>query len=256
MTKSFFYHYGKNVQYSIQKWIRFIVPLIGKRLDRNVRFGKKNIRLGYIVIAAVSALVACVITTGGIRGFQQYQLKRHNPTKAEVQSSLQALLEEHVTLLATASRSLIHNQADYQIILTSLDANSYKLSERIGTVYGKPVGEQFLVLWKGQITSYLQYTKDAKDGYKGNAQKQLPTLTSFPEKLSSFFMKLNPKTQQSALKSAMSQYVAQMKTVIDTYVSKDFAASYNQQSVAVKHMNAVATIILDDMVAGSPNAFR
>jgi len=246
----------KSVWKSVQRWVIVKSVVIGKQLDRNVKIGKKTVRLGYIVIALVSACFACGLTTGGIKGFQYYQLKRHNPTKAEVQSSLQALLEEHVTLLATASRSLIHNQADYQTIMNSLDANSYKLSERIGSVYGKPAGEHFLVLWKGQITSYLQYTKDAKDGYKGNAQKQLPTLTSFPEKLSSFFMKLNPKTQQSALKSAMSQYVAQMKTVIDTYVSKDFAASYNQQSVAVKHMNAVATIILDDMVAGSPNAFR
>lgn len=255
MTRYVITHF-KSVRNAVYSWIRFIVPVMNKWLDRNVNFGKKNIRLGYIVLAAVSALVVCVFTTSGIRAFQQYQLKRHNPTKQEVQSSLQALLEEHVTLLSTASRSLIHNQADYQTIMNSLDANSYKLSERIGSVYGTPAGEQFLTLWKGQIASYLQYTKDAKDGYKGNAQKQLPTLTSFPEKLSSFFLKLNSKTQQSALKSAMSQYVAQMKTVIDTYVSKDFAASYNQQSVAVKHMNAVSTIILDDMVSGSPNAFR
>lgn len=224
--------------------------------DRSIRIGKWKVRIGYIIISVVSAVLTCTITFVGIRAWQYYALRRHNPTKQEVQSSLQALLEEHVTLLSTAVRSLIQNQADYQTIVRSLDANSFTLSERIGSVYGKPVGEQFLTLWKGQITSYLQYTKDAKDGYRGNAQKQLPTLTSFPEKLSSFFLKVNPKTQQSSLKSAMSQYVAQMKTVIDTYVSKDFAASYAQQSIAVKHMNAIATILLDDMVADKPGAFR
>lgn len=226
------------------------------QLDRVITIRKWNIRVGDIGIALVSAVLTFTITFVGIRSWQYYASRRGNPTKSEVQSSLQALLEEHVTLLSTAVRSLIQNQADYQTILTSLDANSFKLSERIGSVYGKPAGEQFLTLWKTQITSYLQYTKDAKDGYRGNAQKQLPTLTSFPEKISSFFLKVNPKTQQSSLKSAMSQYVAQMKTVIDTYISKDFAASYNQQSTAVKHMNAVATILLEDMVAGRPGAFR
>jgi hypothetical protein len=226
------------------------------QLDRMIAIGKRKVRIGYIFISLVSAVLTFTITFVGIRSWQQFAVRRTNPTKEQVQSSLQALLEEHVTLLATAVRSRIQNQADYQTILTSLDANAFKLSERVGSVYGKPIGEQFLKLWKAQSASYLEYTKDAKDGYKGNAQKQLPTLTSFPEKLSSFFMTVNPKTQQSSLKSAMSQYVAQMKTVIDTYVSQDFAASYSQQSTAVKHMNAVAAILLEDMVAGKPNAFR
>lgn len=232
---------------------------ISLRLSQNIldivqrRIGKKW-TVGTVLISLLSA----VFTVTAMFALIQFVIYpgRTRQHKSEIAVSVQALLEEHITLLSTAVRSLIHNQADYQTIVNSLDANSFKLSERIGSVYGKSEGEKFLKLWKSQINSYLQYTKDAKNGYVGNAQKQLPTLTSFPEKISSFFVFLNSKTQKSSLKSAMSQYVAQMKTVIDTYISRDYAASYNQQSIAVKHMNAIATILLEDMVAGKPNAFR
>lgn len=230
--------------------------MYGRMASRSVLVGKRKIRIGIIFTVVGSALAAFIITAVCFLSWKAFVLKSHNPTKYEVQTSMQALLEEHITLLSTAVRSLVYNQSDYQVIIKSLDANSYKISERIGSIYGTKEGEKFLLLWKSQIASYMQYAKDAKDGYRGNAQKQLPTITSFPDKFATFFVTINPKTQKSALKSAMSHYVAQMKTIIDTYVSKDYVTSYEQQSLAIKHVDAIAAILVTDMAAGRPNNFR
>jgi len=88
-----FAHYRNSIAVATKRWMTAIVTITAKLLDHTVKIGKNHIRFGYIVIAIVSAFLTIILTTTAIHAWQTYSIRKDNPTKEEVQQSLQALLE-------------------------------------------------------------------------------------------------------------------------------------------------------------------
>jgi hypothetical protein len=147
---------------------------------------------------------------------------------AEIRADLAALLDEHVYLTATTATRLVGEGASSPAAAASaaaLDANSIALSEVVSTGYDPEVGEDFLRIWRGHVTAYVDYTSARLSGNAGGAAAATEVLDAFRSETGELF--------EQASDEALS--AAEVEDGLDTHVQSTLAA-------------------LDATVAGSPDA--
>ena len=103
---------------------------------------------------------------------------------AELRADLAAGLEEHTYLAGITITRLVAEGATSPAATAAaaaLDANSTALADVVSSGFDPEVGEDFLRLWRGHITSYVDYTGARQAGdaaAAGRASDQLDTFAS------------------------------------------------------------------------------
>ena len=125
---------------------------------------------------------------------------------ADLRDGLTALLQEHV-FLAGLTTSAALSGADYKVPAAVLDKNSVSLSQAVGTVYGKPAGEQFLALWRKHIGFFVDYTTAAAKGDTAGKAKANSDLDGYRADFDAFLTGANPNLPKGSVATDLVTHV-------------------------------------------------
>jgi hypothetical protein len=147
---------------------------------------------------------------------------------AELRADLAAGLEEHTYLVGITITRLVAEGSSSPAATASaaaLDANSDTLGDVVGTGFDPDVGEDFLRLWRGHVTSYVDYANARLAGDATAATAATDALDTFASETGDLF--------ESASEEVLS--ADQVAEGLGTHVDSTLAA-------------------IDATVAGSPDA--
>jgi hypothetical protein len=148
--------------------------------------------------------------------------------EAEARAELAALLDEHVYLAGITVQRLVAEGGSAPgatAAADTLDRNSVALSEAVSSGYDPEVGEDFLRIWRGHITAYVEYANAQVAGDTGTADSATSTLETFTTETGDLF-----------------------ESASDEAISADDVA----EGLSVHVTSTLAAV--DAIVSGSPNA--
>ena len=147
---------------------------------------------------------------------------------AELRADLAALLEEHTYLAGITITRLVaegSGGAAASAAAAALDANSVALGDQVSSGFDPEVGEDFVRLWRGHITDYIDYANARVANDPASADAATSALDTFRSETGDLF--------ESASDEALS--ADEVSEGLDTHVQSTLAA-------------------IDATVAGSPDA--
>jgi hypothetical protein len=175
---------------------------------------------------------------------------------AELLTSLNAGLREHVFLASAATGAALGGRADeFAGASAALDANSDAVTSVIAGVYGADAGTQFAPLWRKHIGFLVDYTTatGAKDQAKADAA--MGDLLAYTEDFGAFINAASPKLAKDAVAELVKTHVFTLKDVIDAQAAKNFVKADATERTAADHMAMMAAALTTTVVAQFPDKF-
>ena len=219
-----------------------------------------------IPVALALGLIAGIVGTGMVKS-HQYEMDLANakaaaivpPTTdtkaANLRVVLNGLEKEHVELAAIATKNGFDGRPDFAASAKSLDENSVKLADAVGSVYGSDARDKFLAIWRSHITFFVNYTVAAKAGDKAGMDKAVNDLGGYIDAISDFFSQANPNLPREAVKQLVTDHVTLLKSVVDAHGKGDYATTYTQQNAAYEQIGKIADAISGAIVKQNPSKF-
>jgi hypothetical protein len=143
--------------------------------------------------------------------------------EAEARAELAALLDEHVYLAGiTVSRLVAEGGAspNATAAAATLDRNSVALSEAVSSGYDPEVGEDFLRIWRGHVTAYVEYTNAGVANDTGAANAATEVLDTFTTETGDLFESASDEAiSADEVAEGLSVHVTSTLLAIDATVS-------------------------------------
>ncbi len=182
----------------------------------------------------------------------------HTSTAAvDLRIGLNRLLGEHALLAIDASRSGLTGNADFKAVAASLDRNSVQIADAIGSVYGKQARNTFLngkFLWRDHIKFFVAYTVALAKNDKPGQKQAVSNLQGYIAKQANFFSSATG-LPSSALRSALTSHITQLKGQLDAYNAKNYVKSERLAREAYHHMGMTADTLATAIVKKFPQKF-
>ncbi len=176
---------------------------------------------------------------------------------ADLRVGLNRLLGEHALLAIDASRSGLTGNPDFKAVAASLDRNSVQIADAIGSVYGKQARNTFLngkFLWRDHIRFFVAYTVATAKSDKAGQKRAVSYLQGYIAKQANFFASATG-LPSSALRSALTAHITQLKGQLDAYKAKNYAKSERLAREAYHHMGMTADTLTTAIVKEFPQKF-
>lgn len=174
---------------------------------------------------------------------------------ADLRVILNGLEKEHVALASIATKNGFDGRADFAASAASLDENSVKISQAIGSVYGQAAADKFLEIWRSHITFFVNYTVAAKKGDKAGMDKAVSDLGGYIDAISDFLSTANSNLPREAVKELITQHVTLLKSVVDAHGAADYTKAYTQQNAAYEQIGNIADALSGAIVKQMPAKF-
>jgi uncharacterized membrane protein len=166
---------------------------------------------------------------------------------AELRAALNALLGEHVVLVASATQgALAGRQAQFTGAAAALDQNSVDIARAIGSVYGQGAQDAFLPLWRKHIGFAVDYTTGVATKDAARQQKAVADLVQYTEDFGAFLASANPNLPKAAVAELVKEHVLTLKDVIDAQATGDQVKAFAATRKAYAHM-----VMIGDPLAGA-----
>ncbi|MDQ1438819.1 MAG: hypothetical protein QOK43_2448 [Acidimicrobiaceae bacterium] len=172
---------------------------------------------------------------------------------SKLRSGLTALLQEHVYLAGITTGTALAG-GDYKVPAAVLDANSVALAEAVGSVYGKPAGDQFLALWRKHIGFFVDYTVAASKNDAAGKAKAGRDLDQYRADFDAFLTGANPNLPKGAVAAELVPHVQTLEAAIDAQAAKD-PTQYAKLATAAAHMPMTAEILAGAIAKQFPEKF-
>ncbi len=177
-------------------------------------------------------LAGAIATQNGIPGSVE-------GTPADLQTGLNALLQEHVLLAGTATgNALGGNTAGFEAAAGAVGANTDDLAAAIGSIY-PDVQEPFRGLWASHIDMVVRYTQGIAADDTAAADAAVAELTEYVNTLASTLEQVT-SLPASASSPLILQHVTTLKSAIDAQKAGDLTAAYTNLRAAANHMHEIA----------------
>jgi hypothetical protein len=175
---------------------------------------------------------------------------------ADLRSSLNALLGEHVLIAAVAtSHALGGREAAFKGAVGGLDANSIDIAKAIGAVYGANAEKAFLPLWRKHIGFFVDYTTGVATKDKGKQDKAVADLVSYSEDFGAFWGSANPNLPKNVVADLVKGHILTLKDVVDAQAAGDWPKAYSAVRSAYHHMQMIGDPLAGAIAKQFPNRF-
>ncbi len=174
-----------------------------------------------------------------------------------LRSALDALLQEHVYLAASATGAAIGGRTEeFDGAAAALDENSVALSGAIASVYGKEGGDAFLPLWRSHIDFFVDYTNGVATKDMAKQDKAVADLTQYTEDFGAF---IESATEGGLPKAAVAElvldHVLGLKAAVDMQAAGDAPGAYTALREAAGHMDMIAGALAGGIAVQFPDKF-
>jgi len=176
---------------------------------------------------------------------------------SELRATLTHLLQQHVYAAGIAVDTGVGaglDSPEFEAAAGALDRNSVALADAIGSVYGKPAGDQFLELWRAHIGFFVDYTAAQAEGDEKAANKAKRDLDGYREDFGAFLESANPNLTKEAVAEELQPHVESLFTAIDSVLAAQ-ASAFEDLRTAAGHMPGTANVLAGGIVAQSPEMF-
>ncbi|HEV8339535.1 MAG TPA: hypothetical protein VGR25_07735 [bacterium] len=176
---------------------------------------------------------------------------------ADLRRTLNVLFSEHVFLATnTTAAALGGRDAEFSAAAWALDANSIELAAAISSVYGKEVGDKFLVGWRKHIRYFVDYTKGVAAKDRAKREESITELNEYAKELADFLHSANPNLPAGALDRLVRAHVAAVTRAIDAQGAKKLMDAYKAVRAAGLQTHTIADPIAEAIVRQFPEKFR
>lgn len=174
---------------------------------------------------------------------------------ADLRVKLNTLLEEHAQLAAAGGVAIVAGTPDAAALSTQIDKNSNDLADVMGTYYGAETRQKFYDAWKTHITHLSDYANAAKKADKTAMSTATQALTTDSQALANLLVAVNPQYSAADLTTALSDHETHIKTIVDSYIAKDYATATVTVRLATAHMQKIGDYLTVGIVKQYPNQF-
>jgi hypothetical protein len=176
---------------------------------------------------------------------------------ADLRTTLNLLLAEHVTLASGATGGALGGRTDeFEAAAAALDANTVELSQAIGSVYGPEAGEAFLPLWRAHIGFFVDYTNGVAMDDQAMQDKAVDDLIGYTEDFGAFLNSANPNLPKETVAELVQEHVLTLKDVVDAQAAGNAAQAFEAQRHAFGHMAMIADPLAESIVVQFPEMFQ
>ena len=175
---------------------------------------------------------------------------------ADLRTTLNGLLSEHVALAASATGGAIGGRpAQFEGAAAALDANSVEVSKAIGSVYGAPAEQAFLPTWRKHIGFVVDYTQGVAAKDQAKQDKAVADLTQYSQDAGAFFAAANPNLPKAAVADLFQKHILTLKNVVDAQASGDPVKAFAVTREAYAHMHMIADPLAAAIAKQFPDKF-
>jgi hypothetical protein len=207
---------------------------------------------GALVIILAGVVSACSDAQGGA---PTTAVTSSTPA-AELRSTLNATLREHVSLAASATNAALHSRnEEFAAAAAALDGNSLDLAKIIGTAYGATAEEAFLSGWRRHIGFFVDYTNGVATKDEAKRAKAVADLQQYAADVAKLFHAANglPEAQ---LVQIVSGHIGSLTAVIDAQAAGDDTRAYVLMREAADHMRHFSDPLAEATVQKFPEKFK
>jgi hypothetical protein len=152
---------------------------------------------------------------------------------AQLRASLQALLQEHVALVAAASNASVGGRSDeFTGASAALDANSESLTKTVEAVFGAEASTAFDPLWKKHIQLFFNYAQ--------GQQQAMNDLLAYTRDFATFVNSTLPDLPVDAVAELVRAHVVAMRDVIDAQRARDQGKANTALRTAMAQVGSIA----------------
>jgi len=175
---------------------------------------------------------------------------------ADLKTSLNALLGEHVLIAAVAtSHALGGREAAFKGAAAGLDANSVEIARAIGSVYGADAEKAFLPLWRRHIGFVVDYVGGVAAKDKAKQDKAVNDLVQYTQDFGAFLSSANPNLPKAVVADLVKSHVLTLKDVIDAQAAADHGKAYTAVRTAHAHMQMIGDPLAAAITKQFPDKF-
>jgi phage FluMu protein gp41 len=183
-------------------------------------------------------------------------LADHETTVSGLRAVLAAQLGEHVLLASSATgAALAGREAQFQAVVTALDANSVDVSKSIGLVYGPEAESAFLDLWRAHINLVVDYTTGLATKDQAKQDQAVNALLAYAGTLGDFLSAANPNLPKEDVAHLVEMHILSLKDVIDAQAANDQPQVYVSLREAYAHMGMFAESLAGGIAKQFPDRF-
>ncbi|MBM7660176.1 hypothetical protein JOC85_000943 [Bacillus mesophilus] len=175
----------------------------------------------------------------------------------DLRSTLNHLLSEHAGLAMMAMQNGIDGSEDFAASAQALSDNTDDLSAAIASIYGEEAGKAFKDMWSAHIGFFVDYVKATGANDEEAKKAALAELDGYRADFSTFIeTATDGRVPADVLAEGLQMHVDQLVAAFDSYVSKDYDATYESVRGAYAHMFGSSKALSGAFVDQFPEKFE
>lgn len=169
----------------------------------------------------------------------------------EVRVTFERLLGNHATLTARFMRARLQSGADlFETAEQALVANTEEMRAAVGSVVGEEPAAAFEELWVTHVDALADYARAVADDDGAGRDAALAALADFRQRYGAFVATATGGSVPVPTAEAnIGAHLDHLTGHVDAYAAGDFAAAYQLQREAYRHMFPVAGALAGGIVA-------
>ncbi len=174
---------------------------------------------------------------------------------ADLRVKLDVLLQEHTELTASSSVAIVAGLPEATAVAAQVDKNSNDLADTIGGYYGNDNRQKFYDSWKAHVTNLSDYAAAVKKGDKTAMTTTSQAVTSGGQNLANLLAGLNNQFSAADLNTLLSQHEGDLKKIVDSYSSKDYAGAFGTERTAINDTLKLGDYLASGIVKQNQSQF-
>ena len=177
---------------------------------------------------------------------------------ADLRSTLEGLLREHVSSSLTVTRNIVDGapEAKLQGSIDAQTANAVAIANAVGSVYGNDAKTAITAPFVDHIMQSNAYATATANGDTAAQATSLAALQVDLHKVADVFHSVIPSLSSDTLYMALNQHEGLLNDSITEYKNGNFQKSYELENQALTQISGGADALAEGIVASKPDMFK
>lgn len=176
---------------------------------------------------------------------------------ADLRIRLNQILQEHVGLALSATGAALGGRTpEFLAAAAQLDANGEDLAAAFASLFGDPVGEEFLDGWRSHVEIIMTYTDAVADHDEAKANLQVQAFGAYTMEFGTLLNSVHPGLNAAGVAELFKMHWFGLQYVIDAQAAGDFVTAAENTRHGLGHMGLIADPFAEAFVQQAPDRFR
>jgi hypothetical protein len=174
---------------------------------------------------------------------------------ADFRVTMNNLLHEHAVVSANLLQHIYDNKPDVDTLRAQADTNAQAIAQQIANVYGSDAQNQFLSMWRGHVSDYVDYTNALKSGDQNAVNQAKQKLDGDADMMAQTLASSIKGTNKDELAGLFRDHITLTEKVIGAYANNDPQSVSDNQKQAYDQAGKMADILSSAIIQARPDMF-